>query len=118
MQHSLPFLSKSRRIRFALVAGFIAALTGSLFALSFNTKGVTALTKYEVAAQIASPPTPNSALKKGILNRVANTTVTAQTCAPATDFSLPVIDDNPNDKLTWGAPFNYFGHYYADLGGH
>lgn len=33
-------------------------------------------------------------------------------------FVLPVIDDNPSDNLTWGVPFNYFGHYYQALGGY
>ncbi|MBK9315806.1 MAG: Ig-like domain repeat protein [Acidobacteria bacterium] len=43
---------------------------------------------------------------------------TAQTCSLATGFVLPVIDDNPNDELTWSVPFNYFGHYYGALGGY
>ncbi len=39
-------------------------------------------------------------------------------CNTATGFSLPIIDDNPNDNLTWDVPFNYFGHYFSDKGGY
>ena len=47
-----------------------------------------------------------------------NAVVSLQSCGQATEFVLPVIDDNPNDNLTWDVPSNYFGHYYGSLGGY
>lgn len=74
MQHPLQFSSSSklRRIHFAALAGIIAALTGSLFALSFKAKGVTTLIKYRVAPQTAFSPALNLALK-GVAPSLANT---------------------------------------------
>ena len=33
-------------------------------------------------------------------------------CNNANGLTLPVIDDNLSDSLTWQVPFNYYGHYY------
>jgi len=36
----------------------------------------------------------------------------------AASVGFPVFDEDPNDSLSWDVPWNYFGHYYPEMGGY